>query len=122
MPTVARLSTGFSPYCYLGNGNSALPPAMRDSWVNATCIASAGASLYSTGCSAATPDDGNLPVLANNSLFLDAGEYVLNCGGQQWSLAQAQAKGVDVGTVVGVTPDTAGLLGMVADFMKRNLM
>jgi hypothetical protein len=77
MPTAREaggpLRTGFSPYCYLGNGGAAFPANVRDTWVNETCFASAGGSLYSSDCSPASPLDGNLPLIANNSLFLDTG-------------------------------------------------
>lgn len=125
MPTATHAlgaGTGFSPYCYLGAGTSAFPPSMRDSWVNETCVAAAPSALYSSGCTPSKPDDGNLPLLANNTLLLDAGNYSLACGSETWDLAEAQAHGVDVGTVAGAAPDTQALLALMAQFVAGNLL
>jgi hypothetical protein len=47
---------------------------------------------------------------------------VLDCGGQKWSLQEAQAKGVDVGTTVEASPGTPQLLALLKDFMVKNLL
>jgi hypothetical protein len=47
---------------------------------------------------------------------------MLDCGGQKWSLSEAQARGVDVGTTVAPSPATPQLLAMLKDFMVRNLL
>lgn len=126
MPTAAAAlgaATGFSPYCYLANGVSDFAPARQDSWVNETCVASGPSALYSTdSCNPAAPHSGRIPALANNSLYFDAGAYELQCGAATWTLAEANALGVDVGTTVAQTPATAALLALAADFVAANVM
>ena len=114
--------TGFSPYCYGGAGGSTFSPSRRDSWVNETCIAGSPGAVYHTDCDASTPLDGLLPLLANNTLLLDAGDYTLQCGSAAWTLAEAQARGVDVGTVVGAAPDAAGVLALATAFVRSYLI
>ncbi len=109
-----------NPYCYGGAGGAALPARLRDVWANETCFTAAagGASLYSIDCDASHVDDGQAPLLANNSLFTADAGYAVKCGGETWDLAAAQAHGLDVGTVVGVTPDTPAVLAAVAAFAR----
>ena len=127
-PTVSgsAVGTGFSPYCYGSQGSAALPPSLRDSWVGETCLTTApGASgtLYSIGgCNAAAPLDGHAPLLANNTLYSADAGYALACGGQTWGLAQAQAHGLDVGTVLLATPSTADVLALVNAFVAAHLL
>jgi hypothetical protein len=128
MPTAAagaplQAATGFSPFCYLANGVADFAAARQDSWVNETCIASSPGALYSTdSCDPSAPHAGRIPVLANNTLFLDTGAYELKCGDATWTLAEANALGVDVGTTVAQTPDSAAVLALAAAFVRAELM
>lgn len=98
-------------------------PARQDVWVNETCFAGAPGSLYSTdSCDPANPHTGTLPVLANNTLYLDSGAYEMKCGGATWTLAEANAQGVDVGTTVSPSPNTTAILAIAMAFVRSNLM
>ena len=54
--------------------------------------------------------DGHLLRLAGNTWSSDAGNYSLKCGKEAWSLADAQARGVDVGSRVVPTPAVADVI------------
>lgn len=125
-PTVAGAvgaGTGFSPYCYGSQGSSALPQALRDVWVGETCITGSGpATLYSLGgCNPSAPQDGHVPVLANNTLYTPDASYQLDCGGQVWDLPTAQAHGLDLGTTLLKTPDTPTILALVQAFIANTI-
>lgn len=115
--------TGFSPYCYDSQGGATLPASARDSWTGETCLAASPGAIYDFGgCSPSSPANGYVPALANNTLLLDSGAYVLSCGGKQWSLAQAQAAGLDVGSTSGPAPPSAGALALATQFVHSQLM
>ena len=95
---------------------------MRDTFTNETCIVMSPGALYNLHCDASAPQNGYVPVLGNNTIYIDAGDYVLNCGSDAWTLAEAQANGFDVGTVVLPTPDTAALVAMATAFVEANLL
>ena len=118
----ARLKTGFSPYCYGSAGSAVLPAAFRDSSVNCTCIAAAPSALYSLDCDPSNVDNGYVPVLQNNTYFLDSGSYSFPCSGQHWDLPTAQSHGVDLGTVQLPALGTDALLSLAAGFMQAQLM
>ena len=126
MPTAgapALPRTGFSPYCYDSQGGATLPASARDSWTGETCLVSSPGAIYDFGgCSPSAPANGYVPVLANNTILIDAGSYVLSCGGKQWSLAQAQAAGLDVGSTSGPAPPSAGALALATQFVHSQLM
>ncbi len=113
-----------NPYCYGGAGGSALPARLRDVWVNETCYTATagGGSLYSIDCNPNQVDDGQAPLLAGNALFTLDGAYELKCGSETWDLPAAQAHGLDVGSTVGVTPDTQTVLAAVAAFVQNFLV
>ena len=121
MPT-GPAATGFSPYCYGSAGEAPFSGSIRDSFVNETCVVMSPGALYSFHCDATAPQNGYVPVLASNTIYIDAGAYVLNCGGNAWTLAQAQANGFDVGTTVLPSPSTADLLALVTAFVESNLL
>jgi hypothetical protein len=70
-------------------------------------------------CNATTPLDGTIPYpMANNTyLSADAG-YSMNCRGMVWNLSQAQALGVDVGSIVGTAPSAEDLVAMGHDRLQ----
>ena len=120
----APLKTGFSPYCYLAAGVAVLGAVQRDSSVNCTCVAMAPKSLYSQGgCDPANTTNGQVPLLANNTYYIDAGDYAFPCNASSpWDLKTAQANGVDVGTEQLPSPDTEALLQLVVAFAEAQLM
>jgi hypothetical protein len=121
-PTAA-LGTGFSPYCYLANGVADFDAARQDSWVNETCVAGGAGALYSMdSCDPAAPHAGRIPVLANNTLYLDSGAYALTCGAATWTLAEANALGVDVGTIVMPSPNSVDVLWLATVFVRDVLI
>ena len=92
--------------CSMSYGTAALPTALADVWTNNTCISTRGAAFFSfNGCNPQAPLDGNAPLFSGNTYASDDGQYVMNCGKEAWTLAQAQAKGVDAGSVL-VPPPT----------------
>jgi len=121
MPTTPR-DTGFSPYCYGAAGEATFSGALRDSFVNETCVVMSPGALYNLHCDSSAPQNGYVPVLSGNTIYIDSGDYVFDCGSNAWTLAEAQANGFDVGTVVLPTPDTATLLAMATSFVEANLM
>ncbi len=123
MPTSGLASrTGFSPYCYGSAGEAAFGPGLRDSWVNETCVAGTMGAVYQLSCDSSAPQNGYVPVLANNTFYLDAGSYSFTACGATWDLPTAQAHGFDVGTTVLATPNTAGILALAQAFVAANLM
>jgi len=125
-PTVGgggRLRTGFSPYCYDSQGATAIDAARRDSSVNCTCVAMSAGAIYSLGsCDAAHIDNGLVPLLTNNTYYLDSGEYSFPCGSARWDLPTAQQHGVDVGTVQRPSPATGDLLALARAFVHAQMM
>ena len=85
--------------------------------MNNTCVAAAASSLYSLDCDPNHVDNGYVPLLANNTYLLDSGDYSFPCSGAHWSLATANANGVDLGTRTGPSPATAALLAMAMAFV-----
>lgn len=94
--------------CVMSYGEEAT--AFPDTWRNNTCT-TAKASFFSlSGCNDAAPLNGTLPRLAGNTWAADSGNYSLKCGKSSWTLAEAQARGVDVGSVVVPSPSTADVI------------
>jgi hypothetical protein len=92
--------------CAMSYGTHALPTALADVWTGNTCIAARGASFFSfNGCNGDAPLDGNAPLFSNNVYASDDGVYTMKCGAQTWNLSQAQAHGVDAGSVL-IAPPT----------------
>lgn len=89
--------------------------ATADSWVNNTCIASDSASFFRFfSCNASAPLNGGIPTpLGGNAYYSTNATYELRCGAATWALAEAQARGVDVGSTVRALPTTDELLGMM---------
>jgi hypothetical protein len=123
-PTVsgaANFKTGFSPYCYGSAGSTTIDAPRRDSSVNCTCVAGSPGALYSLDCDPAHIDNGFVPVLINNTYFLDSGAYSFPCAGQHWDLATAQSHGVDTGTVQLPSPSTDALVALATAFANSQL-
>ena len=95
------------PFCMMSFGQSAWPPAQRDAFANNTCVIGGnGPSHKFAACDASAPAaDGRVPLLANNSYWLAAGaRYELACGAAAWTLPQAQALGVELGSAAAPEP------------------
>ena len=88
-------------------GTAALPSDLIDVWQGNTCICSSGARFFSfDGCNEAAPLDGHVPHFAGNTYASDDAVYAFPCGKATWNLSQAQAAGVDVGSVLVPVPTT----------------
>jgi len=88
--------------------------ATADSWTNNSCIAASAASFFRLlSCNASAPLDGSIPApLGGNRYFSPGAAYELRCGAAVWGLADAQARGVDVGSTLHALPTTDELLEM----------
>ena len=102
------------PYCVGSMGTSAFPAALKDAWVNNTCIVSTTDQIYDfDGCNVNNPLDGHVPTISGNQLWVGSGTYAFPCDTAKWTLAQAQAKGMEVGTTLTMSlPTTAQILDM----------
>ncbi len=96
--------------CAMSYGTWAMGP-LSDRWFNNTCIAQDSKRFFSfNGCNSATPMDGGIPLFAANRYASQDGGYTMGCGKESWGLAQAQAAGVDVGSVLVPLPSAAELV------------
>ena len=97
--------------CSMSYGTQKLPTNLTDVWQGNTCICGKGSSFFSfNGCDAAAPLDGNAPLFSDNTYASDDNTYVMKCGASTWTLAQAQAMGVDVGSTLVPVPSTDAII------------
>jgi len=106
--------------CAMSYGTHALPTNLTDVWTANTCICARGSSFFSmNGCNPAAPLDGNAPLYSGNTYASDDGSYSMKCGSTTWaSLAQAQAAGVDAGSVLVPVPATAAIISAARDLLQ----
>ncbi len=117
LPASDPLRNGWDA-CAMSYGTTSLPADLADVWTNNTCITASGSRIFSfNGCHNATPNDGNIPLFSNNKYLNDDGTYVMSCGNARWSLADAQAAGVDIGSTLGPSPSTAQIMQMAKDLL-----
>jgi hypothetical protein len=93
----------YFPYCARSLGQHAWGSALADTYANNTCLlVSPNSSAYLFGqCDPAQPASGGAtPAASGNTLYAVGAQYGFECGGKRLSLAEAQAGGYDVGTVV----------------------
>ena len=93
----------------------------RDSCINCTCIASSPGAIYNLDCDPNNINNGYVPVLINNTYYLDSGVYSFPCDGQHWDLSTAQSHGIDIGTVQLPSPSPTELLDLVTAFVNAQL-
>lgn len=78
--------------------------ALQDVWTNNTCITqTVGRAQFSfDDCNPADPIDGHVPLFSMNTYSNPAQGYAFPCGKNKtvMTLAQAQAAGQDIGSVV----------------------
>ena len=98
--------------CSMSYGTHALPRNLTDVWTANTCICARGASFFNfNGCNGTAPLDGNSPLFSGNVYASDDNAWSMKCGSVTWtSLAEAQAVGVDVGSVHVPVPATDDIL------------
>jgi hypothetical protein len=110
------------PECYFSTGSAPFPANLIDSFTNNTCIVQTGGGIYrNDGCNVNNPLDGNVPVLMNNTLYIDNGKYVFTCQSDNWNLTEAQSHGIDVGSNVYTSPDSTTLLQLFSNFIQTQL-
>ena len=87
---------------------------LADQYRGNTCIVSSSTNLFRwyNPCSNTTPTDGSMWLLSDNVYRSADGGYRNACGGAVWNLTQAQALGVDVGSVTTTLPSTDELVAM----------
>ena len=85
---------------------------LADVWSNNTCITQGvgRSQMDSNSCNQDAPTDGSVPLFSNNRYANPEGNYSFHCGKATWSLAEAQAHGVDVGSVIAPLPSTADII------------
>jgi len=108
-PRGPPLSSGWNA-CIMSYGTQKMPLNLTDVWASNTCSTSRAAFFAVEACDPASPFDGELLRLANNTWSSETGAYALRCGKTSWTLAAAQALGVDVGSVVVPVPATADVI------------
>ena len=90
------------PYCGLSNGASTtnLPSGWGEVWVNNTCIIG-NPNIYEFGsCTPTGNNTGLIPFTANNTFYAPNEDIYIKCGNVEWSLAQFQKEGYDIGSHV----------------------
>jgi hypothetical protein len=89
---------------------------LADQFRQNTCIASSSANFFRwyDPCNTARPTDGSMWLLSDNIYRSSDASYRNTCHNETWSLPQAQALGVDTGSVLALLPSTAELRSMAA--------
>ena len=87
---------------------------LADQFRSNVCIASSPSQFFDwyNPCNNATPTDGSMWLMSDNVYMSPDGGYVNRCNADAWNLTQAQALGVDVGSVVTTLPSTDELVAM----------
>jgi len=87
---------------------------LADQFRDNTCIASTSDHFFDwyNPCNNATPTDGSMWLMSGNIYRSADGSYRNVCNGATWNLSQAQALGVDVGSVATTLPSTDELVAM----------
>ena len=90
-------------------------PGAAEVWQNNTCIATSAASFFRwPSCNSSAPLAGGVPnPLGGNRYFSANASYEMRCGGEVWTLGEAQGRGLDVGSSVQPLPTTGELLAMM---------
>ena len=89
---------------------------LADQFRDNVCIASSSANFFRwyNPCNSARPTDGSMWLMSDNIWRSSDASYRNVCGNETWSLPQAQALGVDTGSVLALLPSTPELLAMAA--------
>lgn len=96
--------------CVMSYGTHALPANLTDVWSQNTCLTANAAFFAFNDCDASAPLGGSIPLFSGNTWATDAGTWEMACGKTKWTLAEAQALGVDVGSSVVPMPSTAEII------------
>ena len=87
---------------------------LADQFRDNTCIASSSSHFFDwySPCNTTKPTDGSMWLMSSNIYRSADGGYQNRCDKESWSLAQAQALGVDVGSVNTTLPSTDELVAL----------
>jgi hypothetical protein len=96
--------------CVMSYSTQVMPMNLTDLWMGNTCITASAKFFEISTCTPSAPLNGQLLRLSDNTWSSDAGNYSLRCGQTTWTLAQAQALGVDVGSKVVPSPSTSDII------------
>lgn len=114
----AKLGNGYGTCAVSSAGTAAFPVPLRDTWFNNTCLQSKSADLFAFGaCQPEDPNNGHIPVLANNTYATGDDAYLLKCGNETWNLTTAQAAGIEIGSQLVPLPNTQ----MIVAFARQML-
>ena len=98
-----RLSSFLTfPFCANSNGASTtnLPSGWGEIWVNNTCIIGNPNIYEFNSCTPTGNNTGLIPFTANNTFYAPNEDIYIKCGNVEWSLAQFQKEGYDIGSHV----------------------
>jgi hypothetical protein len=106
-----RAGNGYGTCAVSSSGTASFPVSLRDTWFNNTCLQSKSADLFAFGaCQPTDPNNGHIPILANNTYATGDGAYLLRCGNKSWDLASAQAAGIELGSQLVPMPSTQSII------------
>jgi len=107
-PNLQHRGTGLSsffnePYCVNSDGTAKDDSGWGDFWINNKCVIGNPIVYEYYTC---RPDDLQdlVTMTANNELFAPNSLVTFVCGQTNWTLQQYQAKGYDIGTLLGDIP------------------
>ena len=92
----------------------------QEQWWNNTCITASDAQYFEWyECNATHPLNGEIPYpLKSNRYMSTTAAYRMQCKDVTWTLEQAQAAGVDMGSTVETLPTVAQLVQMGHDVLQ----
>jgi hypothetical protein len=114
MPPSSYSDASGWPFCMMSFGQAPWPADLRDAFVNNSCITANKPYDFSSCNSSAPSTDGRMPLTAGNTFMLSPGAppFAFACGGQSWTLEEAQQRGLELGSSVVREPSTAATLTM----------
>ncbi len=91
----------YFPACARSEGQWTWGPELADVFSGNVCVLNATSDPYIFGsCNPNDVQDGQIPLSSNNTIYSLGASYAVKCGSSTLSLAEAQAKGLDTGSVV----------------------
>ena len=95
-------------FVLMSNGASTgtLPSGWGEVWSNNSCVIG-NPNIYEFGsCNPSNPLKGIVPLTANNHFYAPNKDIYIKCGSKQFSLAEYQSMGYDIGSTVNDPMDT----------------
>ena len=117
-PHGPELGNGWNA-CVMSYGTQTLPHDLIDVWSSNTCITKdSGAFFAFNSCNARAPLNGTIPLFWNNTYASDDGNWTMNCGKTSWTLDEAQALGVEIGSTVIPVPTDDTIIAAARDLLR----